>query len=212
MTIKAAGGKRAAAAVWSFWIIGAMQTDEMLTPFGVRLVLLNIVLFVVSCALFFAGFYEWLQDCDASECVGHAGSIVAGMLRVYAEDQYAENPSLAVAAVFAVMFVLACFSVNVVVLVVKCAASCTSDVLGLLASHPYFVGATTGLLLFLFQLYSFFNTSWEYESSRLNCTVVCPELGVDENRPLFLIWVGILASGLLVALNFYLVAQKCKQD
>ena len=175
---------------------------------GVKLVALNIVLFVVSCALFFAGFYEWLKNCDASECVGRAGSIVAGMLRVYAEDQYAENPARAIAAVLVIIFVISCFSVNIIVLAVKCATSCTSDVLSCLASHPYVVGATTGLLLFLFQLYSFFNTSWEYESSRLNCTVVCPEL--DENEPLFLIWSGILASGVLTALNVYLITEKCK--
>ena len=189
-----------------------MRERALPATFGVKLVALNIVLFGVSCALFFAGFYEWLEGCDASECVGRAGSIVAGMLRVYAEDQYAENPSRAIAAVLAVVFVISCFSVNIVVLVVKCATSCTSDVLSCLASHPYVVGATTGLLLFLFQLYSFFNTSWEYESSRLNCTVVCPELGVDENEPLFLIWFGILASGILAALNVYFIAQKCKEE
>lgn len=185
-------------------------------PFGampefheLKLLVLNIILFTVSCALFFAGFYEWLSDCDASECVGHAGSVVLGMLRVFAAEQYAKNPTLAVSAVLLLLFVLSCFAVNIVVLIVNCATSCTSDVLKLLASHPHLVGAATGLLLFLFQLYSFFNTSWEYSSSRLNCTVVCPELNTDESVPLFLIWLAILSSAALAILNFYLVTREC---
>ena len=174
-----------------------------------KLLALNILLFATSCALFFAGFYEWLSDCDASECVGHAGSIVLGMLRVFAAEQYEKNPAMAVAAILLLLFVLSCFAVNIVVLAVNCATTCTSDVLKLLANHPHLVGAATGLLLFLFQLYSFFNTSWEYSSPRLNCTVVCPELNADESVPLFLIWLAILSSAALAAFNFYRVASKC---
>jgi len=172
------------------------------------LLALNIVLFVVSCALFFSGFHEWANDCDTSECIGHAGSIALQMLRVFAADRYEENPSLAVSALIILLLLLICFSVNVVLCIVQSAFLSVTGFLSCLVSHPFVVGAVTGSLLCFVQLYSFFQTDYEYNSSYLNCTIRCPELKRGNgNSPLFLIWLGIIAAGTLAVLNVVLCAR-----
>ena len=172
------------------------------------LLALNSVLFVVSCALFFSGFYAWANDCDTSECIGHAGNIALQMLRVFVADRYKENPSLAVSALIIFLLLLFCFSVNVVLCIAQSAFSSFTGILSCLVAHPFVAGAVTGSLLCFVQLYSFFQTDYEYNSSYLNCTIRCPELKRDEdNSPLLLIWLGIIAAGSLAILNVFLSAR-----
>lgn len=165
------------------------------------------ILFIVSCLLFFWGFYDWLEGCNASECIGHAGSIAMQMLNVYAHDQYDRDPSLAIAALFALLFLLVCFSANVLLCILRMSTTISGEVAMCMFRHPFAVGGTTGFFLFFVQLYSFFETDHEYRSSHLNCTITCPDINAKQDSSGVLIWSGIVASGLLLSINTILAAR-----